>query len=204
MAIEHFSPTCIYPDNETIRSATIVKRVCCLLPPPLPPPPKRLSFEKGKRGDSSDPNPWRGRGEGGGERSRKRRRRCTGKWRARTWATLGNLHIDLPGKCVIHGSRTSQKQKLIRAILVEPIWIETPSPHTHTHIGGREGWKCEQTTAWDGQVNETWRRKGRNLCVEWTEGEGWKDGYKRFMTRQHVDPGRGKWICRDTLWNILI
>lgn len=30
--------------------------------------------------------------------------------------------------------------------------------------------------------------------MEWTEGEG----YKRFMTRQHVDLGRGKWICPST------
>lgn len=66
MAIEHFSPTCIYPDNETIRSATIVKRVCCLLSPPPPSPSKTSLFRKRKERRFQWPKSvaWPG-GEGG-------------------------------------------------------------------------------------------------------------------------------------------
>lgn len=63
----------------------------------------------------------------------------------------------------------------------EPIWIETPY-----YTRGREGWKCEETTAWDGQVNETWEElRGvdggvqKGVCDSPTcrfrrkEGNGW-------------------------------
>lgn len=175
----------------------------------------RIRRGKRKERDSTDPNPRRENDKEGEEETvaARKKRRCTGKRRERElyciYRTLGNLHIDLPRKCVIHGSRTSRKQKLILArswYSGEPIWIGDAGAHT----GGGEGWKCEETTAWDGQVNETWAGGGRNLCVEWTEGRE-----RGLTTRQHVDlegkEGNGCdcWArqsaffsMRYTVWNI--
>ena len=88
----------------------------------LPPPPNYRRFvsfsrkKKKRERDSTDPNPRR---EGGAKKETVHREmERVIRIYVPYVGTLGNLHIDLPRKCVIHGSRTSQKQKLIRAIVI--------------------------------------------------------------------------------------
>ena len=88
-------------------------------PSPSKLPTFRLFFAEGKEKrerDSTDPNPRR---EGGAKKETVHREmERVIRIYVPYVGTLGNLHIDLPRKCVIHGSRTSQKQKLIRAIVI--------------------------------------------------------------------------------------
>lgn len=102
----------------------------------------RIRRGKRKERDSTDPNPRREDDKEGEEETvaARKKRQCTGKRRKRElyciYRTLGNLHIDLPRKCVIHGSRTSRKQKLILArswYSGEPIWIGDAGAHARTH-----------------------------------------------------------------------
>lgn len=162
----------------------------------------RIRRGKRKERDSTDPNPRRENDKEGEEETvaARKKRRCTGKRRERElyciYRTLGNLHIDLPRKCVIHGSRTSRKQKLILArswYSGEPIWIGDAGAHT----GGGEGWKCEETTAWDGQVNETWAEGGRNL--RGVDGGARKGAYDSPTCRSRRERGKRMWLLNETI-----
>lgn len=175
MAIEYF---CIYRQWDDSISTAVLS----------PFPTFRFFFEKKKKRFHWPKSSPRGRWS-----AARKKRRCTGKWRVPTLlyvGTLGNLHIDLPRKCVIHGSRTSQKQKLIRdRDTREPIWIETPySSYTYVH------WKRGMKTRGDdclrrpGKRNLGWGEwKGRNLCVKWTEG------CKRGLWLANMSISQGCW-----------
>lgn len=118
----------------------------------------------------------------------RKKRRCTGKWRElyvstyRTWVHLAICISISPEMRYSWESYVAETEADTRdRDTREPIWIETPY-----YTRGREGWKCEETTAWDGQVNETWEElRGvdggvqKGVCDSPTcrfrreEGNGW-------------------------------
>lgn len=166
----------------------------------------RIRRGKRKERDSTDPNPRREDDKEGEEETvaARKKRRCTGKRRKRElyciYRTLGNLHIDLPRKCVIHGSRTSRKQKLILArswYSGEPIWIGDAGAHARTHWR-RRGMKMRG----DDCLRRAGKRnlgRGRKESLRGVDGGARKGAYDSPTCRSRRERGKRMWLLSETI-----
>lgn len=119
-----------------------------------------------------------------------------------TWAHLAICISISPGNALFMGVvRRRNRSWYAIVILVSPFESRRRTLRTHTYTG-REGWKREETTAWDGQVNETWGgESGRGGIFAWSGQRGAKGVYDSPTCRFRRDVDNLSFWC--DLWNIL-
>lgn len=168
---------------------------------PFPLPNVSFLFRKKKKRDSTDPNPRRV--AGGAQREKRDGAQGNGEYlRYCTWAHLAICISISPGNALFMGVvRRRNRSWYAIVILVSPFGSRRRTLRTHTYTG-REGWKREETTAWDGQVNETWGgESGRGGIFAWSGQRGAKGVYDSPTCRFRRDVDNlSFWY---DLWNIL-